>query len=153
MKVHTEKGTCPVSLRYNVRANITPDEEFKTDIKSLRKEAERKLVGALTRFHYRWIESFQRKKLKEKQNTRPNKNNSGNHAVKSTRTKAQSPTRQTNVLDYVRELTDKFQNKFAQMSDIMQQLSDVKNKESESHTCLLTECTDKSYKREDARKL
>ena len=26
LKAHKEKGTCPVSLRYNVRANITPDE-------------------------------------------------------------------------------------------------------------------------------
>ena len=53
LKAHTEKKTCPKSLRYNVRANIVPDEDFKQDINHIRKEAEQKLVGASTRFHYR----------------------------------------------------------------------------------------------------
>ena len=29
LKAHTEKKTCPKDLRYNVRVNIVPDDEFK----------------------------------------------------------------------------------------------------------------------------
>ena len=32
LKTHSDKGTCPKTLRYNARANISPDEEFKQDI-------------------------------------------------------------------------------------------------------------------------
>ena len=48
---HLEKGSCPKTLRYNARANITPDEDFKKDINSIRKKAEQALVGALVKFH------------------------------------------------------------------------------------------------------
>jgi len=51
-----EKGTCPKTLRYNARANITPDEDFKKEIGSTRKKAEQALVGALVKFHHRRIE-------------------------------------------------------------------------------------------------
>ena len=48
---HLEKGSCPKTLRYNARANITPDEDFKKDINSIRKKAEQALVGARVKFH------------------------------------------------------------------------------------------------------
>jgi len=51
-----EIGTCPKTLRYNARANITPDEDFKKEIGSIRKKAEQALVGALVKFHDRRIE-------------------------------------------------------------------------------------------------
>ena len=56
-----DKGTCPKDLRYVAKANIFPDEEFKSDIRALRKEAEQKFIGALTRFHYRRVERNQDK--------------------------------------------------------------------------------------------
>ena len=56
LQAHTEKGTCPRDLRYVAKANITPDEEFKTEVHSIKREAKRKLVGALTKFHYRHVE-------------------------------------------------------------------------------------------------
>jgi len=56
VKAHTEKGTCPRDLRYVAKANITPDEEFKTEINSTKKETELKFIGALAKFHYRHIE-------------------------------------------------------------------------------------------------
>ena len=31
LKSHLEKGTCPKTLRYNARANIMPNEDFKND--------------------------------------------------------------------------------------------------------------------------
>ena len=40
LKRHMENGTCPPDLRYDAKANIFPDEDFKSDIKAIRKEAE-----------------------------------------------------------------------------------------------------------------
>ena len=46
LQSHLEKGTCPKTLRYSVRANITPDDDFKKEIGSIRNKAEQALVGA-----------------------------------------------------------------------------------------------------------
>jgi len=56
LQAHTEKGTCPRDLHFVAKANITPDEEFKTEIHSIKKEAELKFIDALAKFHYRRIE-------------------------------------------------------------------------------------------------
>jgi len=48
LQAHTEKFTYP--------RDITPDEEFKTELHSIKREAERKFIGALTKFHYRRVE-------------------------------------------------------------------------------------------------
>ena len=48
LQAHAEKFTYPTDLRYVAKANITPDEEFKTEIHSIKREAERKFIGALT---------------------------------------------------------------------------------------------------------
>ena len=56
LKAHSDKGTCPKTLRYNARANISPDEEFKEDIALIRKNAQQKYLGALIKFHYRRVE-------------------------------------------------------------------------------------------------
>lgn len=64
LKAHAEKQTCPKSLRCNVRANITPDKEFKKDIAQIRRNAEQNLIGALTRFQERQTER-NRDKLKK----------------------------------------------------------------------------------------
>ena len=53
---HLGKGSCPKTLTYNARANITSDEDFKKGINSIRKKAEQALVGALVKFHYRRVE-------------------------------------------------------------------------------------------------
>ena len=55
LKKHIENNTCPKTLRYNARANIAPDEEFKRDISWIRKDAERKVLGALVKFHDRRV--------------------------------------------------------------------------------------------------
>ena len=46
----------PRDLHYVAKANITPDEEFKTEIDSIKKEAELIFISALTKFHYRRVE-------------------------------------------------------------------------------------------------
>ena len=35
LKRHMENGTCPPDLRYDAKANIFPDEDFKSDIKDI----------------------------------------------------------------------------------------------------------------------
>ena len=35
LQAHTERGTCARDLRFVAKANITPDEEFKTEINSI----------------------------------------------------------------------------------------------------------------------
>ena len=57
LKEHTEKKRCPKDLSYNVRVNIVPDDEFKSDISHIRREAEQKFIGALTRYHHRRADS------------------------------------------------------------------------------------------------
>ena len=58
LKAHTKKGTCPKTLHYTARAIIAPDEDFKKDISFIRKDAQKKYLDALTKFHYRRIETF-----------------------------------------------------------------------------------------------
>lgn len=82
LKEHTEKKTCPKDLRYNVRVNIVPvDDEFKSDISHIRREAEQKLIGALTRYHHKRAESnkIKLKHLEQRPNpTRGKKTNNPN---------------------------------------------------------------------------
>ena len=66
LKRHMENGTCPPDLRYDAKANIFPDEDFKSDIKAIRKEAEQKFLGALIRFHDRRIDRNQAQLRKAK---------------------------------------------------------------------------------------
>jgi len=56
LQSHLEKGTCLKTLRYNIRANITPDEDFNKGIGLIRKKSEQALVGALVRYHHRCTE-------------------------------------------------------------------------------------------------
>lgn len=55
-ETHIENNFCPKTLRYSVWAKIRPDQEFKTDINRIRKEAVCKLLGALKTFHYQSVE-------------------------------------------------------------------------------------------------
>ena len=70
LQAHSKNKTCPKTLRYNARASIAPDEEFKRDIKLVRAEAEQKYVGALIKFHYRRVERNKIKLRKLEQETR-----------------------------------------------------------------------------------
>ena len=56
LQAPTERGTCARDLRFVAKANITPDEEFKTEINSIKREVVRKFISALTKFHYRRVE-------------------------------------------------------------------------------------------------
>ena len=56
LQAHTEKGAYPRDLHYIAKAYITPDEEFKKEIHSIKREAEGKFINALTKFYYRGVE-------------------------------------------------------------------------------------------------
>ncbi|KAK2562533.1 hypothetical protein P5673_014209 [Acropora cervicornis] len=75
LQAHLEKGTCPKSLRYNVRANIMPDEDFKSDISLIKKRAEHDFVGALVKFHHRRVEKLTIKLRKLEQAKKHKRNN------------------------------------------------------------------------------
>ena len=67
LRAHIKGGTCPKTLRYSVRANITPDEQFKKEIGSIRKIAEQVFIRTLAKFHQRRIEQLQSKHTKVEQ--------------------------------------------------------------------------------------
>ena len=73
IKRHSERGTCPESLKYTARARIRADTEFKTGIKRIRKTAKQEFVKALTRFHYRETDRFRSEIKREKRPKVPNK--------------------------------------------------------------------------------
>ena len=60
LETHRQKQTCPRTLRYDAQAKIRADEGFKEEIKTIRKQAEHKLLGALIKFHHRNIDSNKR---------------------------------------------------------------------------------------------
>ena len=88
---------------------IRSDEDFKKDISSIRKQAEQKLLEALTRFHFRNIESNQKQLKKAQQKARELKKNN----VRTNNNRAQST---------VQETVERIQQKFAvkKMSELNQ---------------------------------
>ena len=79
LKRHTEGGTCPESLQYRARARVRADNDFKTDIKRIRKNTEQEVLKALTRFKYREIERF---RVKIKKSKRPRISETLNTSIK-----------------------------------------------------------------------
>ena len=59
---HLAIRTCPISLQYSAKPNITPDIIFDKEVKEIKQQAQQGLVDALTSFHKRRLES-QRKEL------------------------------------------------------------------------------------------
>ncbi|KAL9978065.1 hypothetical protein ACROYT_G015545 [Oculina patagonica] len=58
---HLNSRTCPKSLQYTARANITPDNDFQKEIRDIKVRAEQAFVNALSRFHNRRLESLKKK--------------------------------------------------------------------------------------------
>ena len=66
LKRQMENGTCPLDLLYEAKVNIFPDDDFKSDIKAIQKEAEQKFLEALIKFHNRRIDRNQAQLRKTK---------------------------------------------------------------------------------------
>ena len=86
---------------YKVPLKITPDENFKKDISSIRKQAEQKLLEALSRFHFRNIESNQVIKKAQQKARELKKNDVGtnNNRAQSTVQKTVERIQQTSELN------------------------------------------------------
>ena len=120
-----------------MRVNIAPDEDFKNDISRIRRDAEQKLIGALTRYHYRRAESNRIKLKKEQQKlniSRGKKTN--NPALIKNRQGKDRANRTDNCTDNVIALATELTNKIKKVEELMKSL---KNKESESYPCVFTD--------------
>ena len=107
-------------------ANITPDEEFKQDISKLRKEAEQKLLEALTSFHTRRIKRNQ--KLREiKKNTRVHRLGRSETILNQAENKTLATARKSNVQENVHKLANNIQKQVAKVNAMMQELSEMNN--------------------------
>ena len=120
-----------------MRVNIAPDEDFKSDISRIRRDAEQKLIGALTRYHYRRAETNKIKLKKEQQKlniSREKKTN--NPALIKNRPGKERANRTDNRTDNVIALTTELTNKIKKVEELMKSLQ---NKESESYPCVFTD--------------
>ena len=86
LQVHVDDGTCPRTLRYNAQATIAADEEFKREVSSIRKKAERQIVTSLLKFHQKRPErlSIKLKKLQQAKSSRKDTAGNANLAQPST---------------------------------------------------------------------
>lgn len=128
LNTHLEKGSCPKTLRYNARANITPDEDFKKDINAIRKKAEQALVGALVKFHHRRVERLRNKyrKLEQAQSRR-----SYQETNQSSR-KTPARNRNTNGDKNENELAEVLKAKIREVDTLLEQMkAQANNKKSE----------------------
>ena len=164
LKAHTEKKTCPKSLRYNVRANIVPDEDFKRDINHIRKDAEQKLVGALTRFHYRKIERTKNKLIKTEQKMNQAKaRKTDNQKLVKNRPRPTKDNKPKARSENVIKLANTLMQRIEKFDVMMKKIEENQNKENESYPCLVSDETakgretqkrkDKNKKHNDRRKI
>ena len=58
---HLQQKTCPKSLQYKAKANVTPDETFRQEISAIKSHAEEQYVSALVRFYQRRLVSHKNK--------------------------------------------------------------------------------------------
>ena len=136
LNTHLEKGSCPKTLRYNARANITPDEDFKKDINAIRKKAEQALVGALVKFHHRCVERLKNKyrKLEQAQSRR-----SYQETNQSSR-KTPARNRNANEDNNENELAEVLKAKIREVDTLLEQMrSQAKNKKNESYPVVLSD--------------
>ena len=138
LRKHMKDRTCPKRLRYNVRANITPDEEFKREIGSIRKTAEQEFIHSLAKFHQRRIDRLQNKRKKVEED-KPHFRKATN-VVQTREHKTPSATREDNVMKStdVIKLASDLQAKFDKFSQMMSKFTDIENKQSESYPSVLS---------------
>ncbi|PFX18024.1 hypothetical protein AWC38_SpisGene17619 [Stylophora pistillata] len=129
---HKEKGTCPESLKYRVRAKIRADEDFKKEIKQIRNNAEQETVKAIMCFHEREIgrlkTEIQKRKRAKTAGTLDTKNCS---TIESARA-AQAESNQDNVtIETVKKIVVNPPEQIAQFGSMMKRLGTMENKEFE----------------------
>ena len=138
VKRHMDKGTCPESLQYMARARIRADNDFKIDIKRIRKNAEQEVVKALTRLHYREID---RARVQLKKSKRPKVEKTSTRNENCTNKPARSaPAANTNVtITSVKEIATNIQASITQFSKMMEKLRQTENKRSGKYKCVFSD--------------
>ena len=107
-----------LALRYSARANIPANEQFRKDTKSVKEKAERHFLEALTRYHYRRLESQKSKLDKEKAKAR---RNNGSVKKDSTKSRTIPPSAETNIVN-LRAMATKLQKQYECISKMMSDL-------------------------------
>ena len=116
-------------MRYNARANISPDEEFKQDIALIRKNAQQKYLGALIKFHYRRVER-NKIKLHRIQQLEQRKGNDENLAKNKAHLTVREP--RTNVNKH-EEKIENIQKRMDELKQMMLNIQKEQNKVPESY--------------------
>ena len=139
LETHRQKQTCPKTLRYDAKAKIRADEEFKEEIKTIRKQAEQRLLGALIKFHHRSIDSNKR---------HLNKVSHKERLAKADK-KAVNRSEDENNLDFeldkapdtnvLKQQVQNIQQQFKLMQEMMSNLKKASNKDVSIYPCVLTE--------------
>ena len=123
LKRHMENGTCPPDLRYDAIANIFLDEDFKSDIKAVREEAEQKFLGALIKFHNLRIDRNQAQLRKAKS---CNKNTS----IKAGKSQSDS----SNIPESLKATTANLEKRLEEVNAMLHDLKEANNKTVETYT-------------------
>ena len=120
IKRHTEKGTCPESLQYRARAKIRADNDFKLNIKRIRKDAEQEVLKALTRFHQREIDRY---RIEIKKSKRPRISEASNPSKTLTKTARSASAVNNNVtIKSVEQIAENIQASIAQFSEMIKKI-------------------------------
>ena len=129
-----ERNTCPKDLHYDAEANTAPDEEFKNDIRTIRKEAERKYIGTLVKYHNRRIDRNKNKlRVSKAEKAKADANRATARPQPSTSTNDSLPE---NVQNFAVNLEKKIQ----EMNVMMKKLEELNNKRVKAYPCLLSKC-------------
>ena len=126
-------------MRYDAKAKIQADKGFKEEIKTIRKQAEQKLLGALIKFHHRNIDSNKRhlnKASHKKRLTEANKKAVNHSEHDSTLDFTLGKTPDTNVL---KQQVQNIQQQFRLMQEMMSNLKKASNKDVSAYPGVLTE--------------
>ena len=139
LETHRQKQTCPRTLHYDAQAKMRADEGFKEEIKTIRKQAEQKLLGALIKFHHRNIDSNKRhlNKVSHKKHLTEAKKKAVNRSEHDSTldfTLGKAPD--TNVL---KQQVQNIQQQFRLMQEMMSNLKKASNKDVSTYPGVLTE--------------
>ena len=114
-----DRGTSLKDLRYDAKANIYLDAEFKSDIKAIRKEAEQKFL------HYRRIERNQ-DRLRRAKSCKPKRDKHSNQA--SLTAHPQSSTCTNGFPESVQTIAANLEKRLQEVNVMMRKLEEMKIK-------------------------
>ena len=121
-----------------MRANVTPDEQFKKEIGSIRKTAEQEFIRTLAKFHERRIKHLQSKRTKVEQELSREKNKTNAFQTRKCRTPSAPRDENVHTSTDVLKLASNIQAKIDKFKQLLSKIDDSKNKQSESYPSVLS---------------